>query len=254
MYLAEMSWQTAESEFKKDNMIAIIPVGSTEQHGPIAPLGTDFLVPEYITKYINDHCQNVIILPTVNYGVCSQHLCFPGSINIGYQGMLTIMNAIFTSLFKDGVKKFIVINGHGGNDGAIQDAATDIFQRGALVALVDWWTIAPQLNSKWITGHGDAQETSAMMAIRPDLVNVDKILPAKIQHLTDNLISTHMRNVKFGKGTVKIIRDARTVTSNGAFGGLDVSKASFTWGKEMMQAINEYLLAFTEEFKTIKLN
>lgn len=50
MYLAHLNWQQAKRAFAKDDLVAIIPIGSTEQHGPVGPLGTDFLIPDYFAK------------------------------------------------------------------------------------------------------------------------------------------------------------------------------------------------------------
>ena len=64
----------------------MIPVGSTEQHGTQGALGTDFMVPSYLADHVED-VDNVIVAPTVPYGVCPYHLSFEGSINIGYEGL-----------------------------------------------------------------------------------------------------------------------------------------------------------------------
>ena len=80
MYLAKMTTAQAKEAFKKDPII-VIPVGSTEQHGTQSALGTDFMVPSYLADHVED-IDNVIVAPTVPYGVCPYHLSFEGSINI----------------------------------------------------------------------------------------------------------------------------------------------------------------------------
>lgn len=82
MYLAKMTTAQAKEAFLKDPII-VIPVGSTEQHGTQSALGTDFMVPSYLADHVED-VENVIVAPTVPYGVCPYHLSFEGSINIGY--------------------------------------------------------------------------------------------------------------------------------------------------------------------------
>ena len=84
MYLAKMTTAQAKEAFLKDPII-VIPVGSTEQHGTQSALGTDFMVPSYLADHVED-VENVIVAPTVPYGVCPYHLSFEGSINIGYYG------------------------------------------------------------------------------------------------------------------------------------------------------------------------
>ena len=85
MYLAKMTTAQAKEAFEKDPII-VIPVGSTEQHGTQGALGTDFMVPSYLADHVED-VDNVIVAPTVPYGVCPYHLSFEGSINIGYEGL-----------------------------------------------------------------------------------------------------------------------------------------------------------------------
>lgn len=67
-------------------------------------------------KYRADHVEdvdNVIIAPTVLYGVCPYHLSFEGSINIGYEGLYMVLHGIMDSLMQHGAKRFVVLNGHG---------------------------------------------------------------------------------------------------------------------------------------------
>ena len=81
MYLGKMTTLQAKEAFEKDSII-VIPVGSTEQHGTQSALGTDYMVPSYIADHIAD-MDNVIVAPSVNYGVCPYHLSFEGSVNMG---------------------------------------------------------------------------------------------------------------------------------------------------------------------------
>ena len=71
MYLAKLTTAQAKEAFKKDPIV-VIPVGSTEQHGTQSALGTDFMVPTYLADHVED-IENVIIAPTVPYGVCPYH-------------------------------------------------------------------------------------------------------------------------------------------------------------------------------------
>ena len=69
MYLAKMTTAQAKEAFEKDPII-VIPVGSTGQHGTQGALGTDFMVPSYLADHVED-VDNVIVAPTVPYGVCA---------------------------------------------------------------------------------------------------------------------------------------------------------------------------------------
>ena len=125
MYLAKMTTAQAKEAFEKDPII-VIPVGSTEQHGTQGALGTDFMVPSYLADHVED-VDNVIVAPTVPYGVCPYHLSFEGSINIGYEGLYMVLHGIMDSLMQHGAKRFVVLNGHGGNTPSIDRAALEVY-------------------------------------------------------------------------------------------------------------------------------
>ena len=98
MYLGKMTTLQAKEAFEKDPII-VIPVGSTEQHGTQSALGTDYMVPSYIADHIAD-MENVIVAPSVNYGVCPYHLSFEGSVNIGYEGLYMVLHRIKRAWWK----------------------------------------------------------------------------------------------------------------------------------------------------------
>ncbi|MGL5780362.1 creatininase family protein [Cetobacterium sp.] len=73
-----------------------------------------------------------------------------------------MLNSIVDSLLNSGLKKFIFVNGHGGNISAIDQVGLDTFEKGGLVATIDWWNLAKLLNLDYDDGHGDIQETSTV--------------------------------------------------------------------------------------------
>ncbi|WP_024821250.1 creatininase family protein [Aminobacterium mobile] len=249
MYLASLTWKKLEESISEET-IGLIPLGSVEQHGPLGPLGTDYMIPEELAKRIEAaYPDRVLLVPTMPYGVCPYHTSFPGTIDMGLEVLAEVMTRIAMGLMNAGIKKIIFLNGHGGNGPSLDKAALAVYNRGGIAAIVDWWVLAGQLNSTWAGGHGAGQETSVMMAIKPDLVHMKDFFPAEIHHLSDTLQNTHISTVFFGKGSVRVIRNVKDVTSNGAYGGTDVpEKANAPWGKEIIEGVSAYLVNFTEEF------
>ena len=165
------------------------------------------------------------------------------------------MRGVFQNLAKHGARRFIVVNGHGGNDPAIEKAGLELAREtGALITLLDWWGIAPELNKIWTTGHGDAQEVSAIMHIKPELIDIASCPQTTVNDLSDKLHFTHLSSVKFGDGHIKLIRDIKRGIPMGGFGGIDSQKANAQWGKGMMEAVVDYFVAFTEEFRRLPLD
>ena len=251
MYLAAMTWH----EFKEvalPDLLALIPLGSTEQHGSIGPLGTDFTIPEEMACRIEKEMPGkVLVLPTMPYGVCPYHTEFAGSIDIGTAALQSVMTSIAMNLMNHGVRRFAFINGHGGNDPALEAACLAIYERGGLGAILDWWVIARELKAEWGGGHGGGQEASVMMALRPDWVRKEKnFVPEEIWSLTPELKSTYGNSITFHGATVKIIRQTSAFSKTGTFGGNNDScgRADAALGGEIFEGTVRYLTDFASEF------
>lgn len=252
MRLDKLTWKQAENYFKGD-VLAVLPVGSVEQHGPLGPLGTDYFIPEEIARLIDERL-DVLVLPALPYGVAPHHMSFPGTINVGHDALREVVGNIVSSLMAHGVRRFLILNGHGGNSPALESVCLELYKKGGLAAIIDWWMLAPQLNPSWLGGHGDGLEASVMMAIRPEWVDKQNLFPGEVHHLSDSLQNIHLNVVKFGKGTVKVIRDVRDVVSHGAYGGPDDSAlADAGTGQEVLSAVIDYIVAFLAEFKKVSL-
>jgi len=256
MFLASLTW----SEFKNiasDSLVAVIPLGSTEQHGSIGPLGTDFTIPEELCKTSEAaDPSHFVVLPTMPYGVCPYHTGFAGSIDIGSATLQAVMTSIVKNLLKHGIRRFVFVNGHGGNDPALEAACLYAFEQGGLGAIIDWWTIVRELQPSWGGGHGGGQEASVMMAIRPDWVHKEKnFVPEETYHLTNALQSTYGNAITFKGATVKIIQQTTAFSKTGTFGGNGDScqTANAEHGKEIFAGMSRYLTDFLEEFRKTPL-
>lgn len=250
MFLAHCNWQEAEGLLRKENLVVVVPVGSTEQHGPIGPLGTDFIVPTHLAACIEKRTE-ILVTPTVPFGVAPHHQAFPGTIDIGFEGLYLVLTSIVRDLMRHGAKKFLFLNGHGGNDTAIDKVGLEAFRQGALCAQINWWSLAPALNPEWVTGHGDAQEVAMIRAIDPALIHDEWIRETRVNHMSPLLQNTHLSQVRFNGAGVKVIRDVRATVDTGAFGGLDSSHGTLEWGQAMLPAVIDYCTAFIDEFRRV---
>ena len=125
MILHISSWQQVEAYLKNSQTI-IIPVGSTEQHGPTGLLGTDAICPEAIALECEKLC-DVLVAPTFNVGNAHHHLGFPGTISLKPSTMILAVKDWVASLVKHGFKNIIWFNGHGGNIAPLGTAFVDIY-------------------------------------------------------------------------------------------------------------------------------
>ena len=109
-WLHEMKWPDVEVYLNHDDRI-VLPVGSTEQHGRHAPLGTDTLIAIRLAEDASTHC-GVPVAPPLYFGWSPHHLALPGSISIRPSILQGLLYDVAGSLAEHGFKRFLVVNGH----------------------------------------------------------------------------------------------------------------------------------------------
>jgi creatinine amidohydrolase len=165
-----------------------------------------------------------------------------------------VLRRIIDSLKLHGTKKFIVVNGHGGNIKPIESLGLELDKEGCLLALINWWLNVWEMDSAWKGGHGDAEETAAIMGIDPSLVDMNEInTESVLRDVSSGLKSTGFSNVLFKGVQVTIPRLSTHVMDNGWSGPLHPKTATVEWGKKMLQAMADYLVDFTAEFEKVKV-
>lgn len=251
MRLERSTWLQAERYFKERDIV-ILATGSIECHGRHNALGTDTLIPNRILELIEEKT-DTMILPTVPYGNADWHTAFPGTISIGPDLLYETVKAICMSVHRWGVKKFVILNGHGGNTPSLERVAGDLDQCGALAAIVNWWSMVWEIDPAWKGGHGGAEETSGLLAIDESLVDRSEITDAGLMNLSGNLISTGFRTVSYKGVNVLIPRTSRKVVQSGWFGKDHPKEATAEWGTEMLQAAADYIVDFIGEFEKLPL-
>jgi creatinine amidohydrolase len=175
--LEEQSWKDVESYLETDNRI-ILPVGSTEQHGVFAPLGTDTYVAKAIAESAGQQT-GVLVAPPLWFGWSPHHLVKPGTITIRAEILIEVLYDVIASLAEHGFANFAVINGHRIVNISWMQIAAERVQRtlGVKAVIFD-----PAYMSKEITaelgfgsiGHGEEIEISHMCHCHPDLVRLDE--------------------------------------------------------------------------------
>ena len=196
-----------------------------------------------------------MIAPTIPYGSTPGLAPYPGSIDIDSEVLYQFCRQVFLSLYRHGARKFVFLNGHGGNIKMIQRLGMEFEDKGCLVAMLNWWLMAWDMNPAWKGGHGGGEETAAILGIDPSLVDKSEIGgELQFKHLSDNLKTTGFRSVEYKGVTVEIPRKTPHVTDNGWIGPDHPSTATEEWGKEMLETTANYIVDFMEEFKKVKLS
>ncbi|MCH7904931.1 MAG: creatininase family protein [Armatimonadetes bacterium] len=114
MKLADLTWQDAD-DVNRD-VVVLVPTGSLEQHGPHLPLFTDTLLVTAVAEAIEAELPSKVLLtPTVWHGCSAHHISFAGTVSASFEGYEAAVMEIARSLMRNGLRKFFLINGHGGN-------------------------------------------------------------------------------------------------------------------------------------------
>jgi creatinine amidohydrolase len=155
--LANMSYNQVRERLKTDQRI-ILPIGSTEQHGPDGILGVDHITATGLA-YAVSAITGIISAPALNYGMAVHHLGFTGTMALRPTTYINVIVDLIFSLKSHGFKEIIVINGHGGNKGPFLNALQEKYNEFADLnfKFINWW-VMPQLEEKIIKKYFGAKE------------------------------------------------------------------------------------------------
>ena len=178
-----------------ENTIAITVFGACENHGDHMPFGSDFIFPMELAKRISAKHRNCILLPLVPYGVSNHHNEIQMTISLDANTIINLIQDILSSIIKHGIKRILILNGHDGNIAPLEIASRKIkdqHPKVTIACLESWWeligNIKNNLFEEWKGyGHGGEAETSGMLAVRPDLVDMKQVPDTTIPNLPENV-------------------------------------------------------------------
>ena len=159
--------------------VAILVFGACENHGDHMPFGVDFFVPMELAKHVAARAGNVLVLPALPYGVSSHHSDFQMTISLEPDTLIKAIEDVCSSLVRNGINKILILNGHDGNIAPIELSAMTIKNRYPTVVIAcleAWWTHVGSAKNLFDEckglGHRGEAETSVMLSVRPDLVDM----------------------------------------------------------------------------------
>jgi len=173
----------------------ILPLGSLESHGPHLPFGTDALTAYLIALDIAARVPKTAVLPPVNYGVSEHYKEFPFTVSLQFETAIALIRDILESVYREGIRKVFIMNGHDGNIAPIEVAARSAkvaHPDFKIVSLDAWWKmvgdlVPPGFFEVWNgLGHGGEGETSICLALFPELCAPDKaagVVPTLPPHI-----------------------------------------------------------------------
>ena len=172
LQLERLTWEEVERELDEGTHTMLIPIGTTEQHGPHMPLDTDCVIARALAlrcaAAADAEGVRVLVAPTLNVSLSWYHMQFPGSIRLKTSTFLAVFDEVCDSLSHHGFDNLIAVNGHGGNAAALTVAINHHFeQTGRRVFLFGWWDLGADVLAE-IEGpkiHAEEAETSIAMAL-----------------------------------------------------------------------------------------
>jgi creatinine amidohydrolase len=258
MRIETSTWPAVKRYFDDGNDLVILAVGSTEEHGRHNPLGVDTIAPNYLLDLIEAADPGVLITPTLPFGAADDLLGYPGTLSIGYRLLHDVVERLCDQLYDYGARRFVLLNGHGPNVKPLSQVGEALDRRGARCALLNWWLMAGEINPAWAGGHGAGEETSAMLAVDPALVDFSELQGPNAQmglvnDVSDELPTDGWSSVLYKGVHVGMPRDAVRYASNGWIGPDHATGASKEWGDAMMRETAAYIVDFLQAFRRAPL-
>lgn len=251
MELIKHSWSQVE-EFMKDCDLAIVPTGATENHGTHLALGCDTYIPEKIIELMGDRV-HALVTPCMPFGVSDHHDGFCGTLNIGYDAFYMTMKHIFDKLYRMGIRRFIVMNGHGGNNAALSRLGIELYNKNAVMTIIEWWDLAGQMKAEWSGGHAAGQETSALMAVDESLVFCNEMREQEMNPIHESMPAFNLAQVMFQGCHIYLPRDVKNHYPEGWSGSDLPQSANRQRGEDMLKAVADYTVELAGVMEKISL-
>ena len=247
-YWRDLAWP----EFAKldpADSVAILPVAAVEQHGPHLPVGVDDFINEGIVRAAMALMpDNALVLPPCHVGKSNEHQAFAGTLTLGADLLIRLWTAIGESVARAGLRKFVMLNSHGGQPQIMDIVARDLRVRLGLFAVAanlsglnpDGWLFSAAERRHGI--HGGASETSQMLSLRPDLVCREAaadFVPRSVA------IEAEYRYLRAEGGAVGFGWQAQDLHSAGACG--DATDADAQRGQQIVDATARGVAALIAE-------
>ncbi len=189
--MAEMTWPEVEDYLQTQDML-LWPIGSTEQHGRHGGLGSDSIIALELARRVAPRV-NALVAPVFQYGISEQHMHFPGTLSLSTATFAAVVEEVLGSMLKHGFRKIFILSGHGGNDAVLAEIAGRVRRaHDGFCAVVPIFGVlrAATPASLWGSrvpvpgdGHAGEMETSLVLAVRPDAVDMAAARP-ELPHQT----------------------------------------------------------------------
>ena len=227
---------------KRNYQVAVLPTAAIEPHNLHLPQGQDFRHTTYVSRRCSqaafEKTPSVLCLPAIPYGVDCNLSAFPFAVHVSQTTLDAMVRDVITSLHSQGLRKFVIINGHGGNDFAplIRQIQCDL---DVYVFLCNWWTVGHDRYDEFFSApedHAGQMETSLALALFEDLVEPG---------VAGDGVAREFRFEALRKGWLRTSRDFSKLNDHCAVG--DPSDASAEKGNAYLDLVCGRITEFLVE-------
>lgn len=247
--LAECTLGDVEAQLR-DSPKVIVPVGSTEQHGPHAPFGTDSILATEVSMRLARRI-NALVAPTLTYGISGDHRGYAGVPFISPRTLTALVQDILLSLTGGGFREIIFVNGHYTNTIALSAAIMEVGDKvpaGTIAFPFNYWdALPPEQLAEYLSAeaglHANIGETSAVLAVDESLVRLDRAVreyPSFPVEPTPAMVAAYFFSAR---GTLP------RASRSGVWG--DPSGSSAELGRRYLAQIEEASVRFVENVESL---
>ena len=254
---ADLTWPEVNDavELKK---VILLPIGSTEQHGPHLPLDVDNLIATNVCLEAARRApEAILVAPTIPYGFNVHAMDFPGTMHVAYDHFIEYCLDVCKSFVYHGFKRLIIVNGHGSNTPLLEFVGRRvILETDALAASFMWWTLLrkdpdfiPSVRESVFpggAGHACEIETSMYRHLAGDKVQMDKATD-HIAWFNREGASGYQWGDAFGAGPVTLVEWTSTFVEDGTYGQATLATADK--GRRILAEAADRLAEFAAEFQ-----
>src|SRR6266852_361783 len=247
-FIEHMTWPEVDARISEGVDAVLIPIGTTEQHGPHMPLDTDCFIARTLSARAAELGESegvsILVAPTLNMTLSWYHMQFPGAIRLSTTTFFQVFREVCDSLAHHGFENLVAVNGHGGNIAALTVAVNHYFETtGRRVFLAQWWDLASDVLGE-VEGpliHAEEAETSLAMALgqtvyadRATRDAYDRSAAVKEAGLPWTSFGRYEMRAR-GPGVIVPMDMLRDITASGVVG--DATKARLETGEKMVSVL-----------------
>ena len=237
-YLAYLTWTQIAALPDKANTVIVLPAGSTEQHGPHLPCAVDTIIAAGVVGHALARLPAAVpayALAPISYGKSDEHLHFPGTVTLEGTTLLETVTQIGESVYRMGFRKWLIVNGHGGQPQVMEMAARELrLRHGDYMVLPHFTWRVPNSAGKYLSErekrlsmHAGHAETAILMALAPHTVHME--------HAVANYPPEFPSKVLSGDGRPACAWTARDFGASGIIG--DPLPATSEQGQDILESL-----------------